>query len=113
MKQLKGNSERQGRNDGHPGARRLGKRPGGVRASGDGGRMLWEEGEGEVERERRRAEEQAARNTRIVYSLRQQVEGVEREIQHLRGAAAGKHTKKVHAHTLAHTCTHTVTSSYP
>ncbi len=62
---------------------------------GDSKRVLWEEREREEERERRRAEELAARNGRMVYSLRRQVEALERETQCL----SSRHTKKVHVHT--------------
>ena len=37
------------------------------------GRVWWEEGEGEEEREQRRRGEQAARNARLMYNLQQQV----------------------------------------
>ena len=44
-----------------------------VSSGGSVGRVWWEEGEGEEEREQRRRGEQAARNARLMYNLQQQV----------------------------------------
>jgi len=46
----------------------------GVKISGrGGGRVWWQEAEGEEEREQRRKSEQATRNARLLYNLQQQV----------------------------------------
>ena len=47
-----------------------------VSSGGSVGRVWWEEGEGEEEREQRRRGEQAARNARLMYNLQQQVTAV-------------------------------------
>ena len=60
-----------------------------------GGRVWWEPGEGEVERERRRRDEQAARNSRMLYNLQQQLTSLQRDVERL--GTSDKSTKKVSA----------------